>query len=169
METSEGARYPCVRGSDKQPHLSRADLPADLPPFHPFSSLPFSSLPFPYPTPLALSLSLLFFSPLFLSRLFSPSLASPVRYWQPSQPKRQPTKNPGPWRLLISSLGVCCLRVEKTFSILVFEAKTKREARLPSFKKTYRQNSWNWNEFWKIPGDWDSLEDIDKMFTDRPV
>lgn len=30
-ETSEGARYPCVRGSDKQPHLSRADLPTDLP------------------------------------------------------------------------------------------------------------------------------------------
>lgn len=30
---SEGARYPCARASDKQPHLSRADLSADLPPF----------------------------------------------------------------------------------------------------------------------------------------
>ena len=71
METSEGARYPCVRGSDKQPHLSRADLPADLPPFHPFSSLPFSSLPFPCTTPLALSPSL---SSLLLCSIPSSSL-----------------------------------------------------------------------------------------------
>lgn len=32
-ETSERARYPCVvRASNKQPHLSRADLPIDLSP-----------------------------------------------------------------------------------------------------------------------------------------
>lgn len=43
METSEGARYPCVRAeaSDKQPHLSRADLPCR----------PFSFPPFPRPVP----------------------------------------------------------------------------------------------------------------------
>ena len=134
----------------------------------PFHSLPFLSLAQLHS--LSLLLSLLFFSALFLPRLFSPSLASPVRYWQPSQPKRQPTKNPGPWRLLISSLfSFCCLRVEKTFSILVFEAKTKREARLLSLKKMYRQNSWKWNEFWKILGDWDSFESIDKMFANHSV
>lgn len=30
MERSEVARYPCVGGSDKQPRLSRADLPTNL-------------------------------------------------------------------------------------------------------------------------------------------
>lgn len=35
-ERVEGARYPCVGGSDKQPRLSHADLSNNTTPIHPF-------------------------------------------------------------------------------------------------------------------------------------
>lgn len=55
MERSEVARYPCVGGSDKQPHLSRADLPTKLPLFIPPALVHLRLLPTAERSPVASS------------------------------------------------------------------------------------------------------------------